>query len=183
MNKEVWKDVSGYEGIFMVSSLGRVKSLSRDVYKKNGMKMRIKEKILKQQETNDGYLRIRLVMDSKGKNFLVHRLVAESFLDKEEHHTDVNHIDENKKNNCVENLEWKTHKENCDHSSWYYKNMSNANKRNVFALDIDGKKTTFSSIKDMAEELNIKIPTAHTYVQKSRVRHGGKFEGWCFGYE
>lgn len=181
--KEMWEDIVGFEGLYQISSIGRVKSLSREVLKSNGRIHTVKESIRALHETKDGYLRVRLGDNLSGKSFLVHRLVAEHFLENPQKKLEVNHIDENKKNNCVTNLEWCTREENVKHSSWYLSNMHQANFRKVFSIDKNGERLTFSSIKEMAETLGIKIPTAHTYVQNSRKMVRGKFEGWVFGYE
>lgn len=102
--EEIWKDIKGYEGLYQVSNLGRVKSLG------NG-----KEKIRKTNISSNGYLSLILVKNKKGKNFSVHRLVAEAFIDNPDNLPCVNHKDENKLNNCVDNLEWCTKQYN---STW-----------------------------------------------------------------
>jgi len=110
---EVWKDVKGYEGLYQVSNMGRVKSLERTVIRKNGKKQTIRERILKPIVGQDGYLLVNLYDSSgKRKSFYAHRLVCETFLDNPENKPCVNHIDENKTNNVVSNLEWCTYKEN-----------------------------------------------------------------------
>lgn len=96
MKKEIWKDILGYEGLYQVSNFGRVKSL------KFG-----KEKILipgKNKKT--GYLQVVLCKENILKTYLVHRLVAEAFIDNPDNLPQVNHKDENKLNNVVSNLEW-----------------------------------------------------------------------------
>ena len=95
MIKEIWKPVVGYEGLYMVSNWGRVKSI------KFG-----KERILKPGTNNYGYLLVMLCKDGKIKGFTVHRLVAEAFLPNPHNYPCVNHKDENKQNNNVSNLEW-----------------------------------------------------------------------------
>lgn len=95
---EQWKPVKGYEELYVVSSLGRVKSLN---YNHTG-----KEKILKPAKNSKGYLQVQLWRDGKHKMFQVHRLVATAFLPNSEGLEQVNHIDEVKTNNCVENLEF-----------------------------------------------------------------------------
>ena len=101
MNKiieEIWKPICGYEGLYEVSNLGRIKSL-RD---KNGNR----EKILKTIKDKDGYLKINLWKEDKMKTFRVHRLVATAFISNPNNLPTVNHIDENKENNVADNLEW-----------------------------------------------------------------------------
>lgn len=181
--KEEWIDIEGYEGHLQISSRGRVKSLKRTIEKKCGMEMRIQERIRKPHFTKDGYLRIRLVVDGRGKNFLVHRLVAIAFIENPEEKEEVNHINEIKDDNRVENLEWVTRGENIEHSKWYLDNMHRANEVRVSALNPYKEKEVYNSIKEMAESMNIKIPTAHSYVQKSNTLKQGRFKGWLFTYE
>ena len=99
--EEIWKEIDGYPN-YMVSSKGRVKSLER--YDKLGRL--VKEKILKQGADGGGYKILMLYNDGKHKNFHSHRLVAQAFLDNPYNLPEVNHKDENKQNNCVENLEY-----------------------------------------------------------------------------
>lgn len=92
---EIWKDIEGYEGIYMISSKGRVKSL------KFG-----KEKILKNLKNTCGYLFVSLCKNGKFKNYLIHRLVASAFIDNPNNLSQINHKDEDKTNNRIDNLEW-----------------------------------------------------------------------------
>jgi len=115
--EEIWKDIKGFEGLYQVSNLGRVKSLERETIRKDGSKLPIKERILKPQK-GLGYLRVALCKGSgKGKLFFVHRLVCEAFHENTENKPCVNHIDENKINNVASNLEWCTYKENLNHGT------------------------------------------------------------------
>lgn len=95
MEKEVWKDIEGYEGLYKVSNYGRVKSFKCS-----------SEKILNPSPDKYGYLRVTLRKGNKNKCAKVHRLVAEHFLSKIEGKNVVNHKDEVKSNNQVDNLEW-----------------------------------------------------------------------------
>ena len=98
MTKEVWKDIEGYEGKYQVSDSGRVKSLN---YRRSK-----KEKVIKSWKRKDGYLQVVLCKDGENKNYLVHRLVAQNFIPNSENLPEVNHKDEDKSNNAVNNLEW-----------------------------------------------------------------------------
>lgn len=119
---EIWRDIKGYEGLYQVSNLGRVKSLERLVKNKNGYRV-VRERIIKTSNNNSGYETISLVRKGKYKTYLVHRLVAMTFPDLVDWTEDakgkpfdelqVNHKDEfDKTNNCVGNLEWCTCKYN-----------------------------------------------------------------------
>lgn len=103
---EVWRDIKGFEGLYQVSNLGRVKSL------KCG-----KEKILKPGKTTCGYLQVILSKDGKTKAYKVHRLVANTFIPNPNNLETVNHINEDKTDNRVENLEWMNYKDNKRYSS------------------------------------------------------------------
>lgn len=102
---EIWKPVAGYEGLYEVSNMGNVRSLDRTVKNKNGLAVK-KGKVIKQAGVNSGYLRVNLWKDNMGSCFLVHRLVAEAFIGNPDNLPEVNHIDENKHNNCANNLEY-----------------------------------------------------------------------------
>lgn len=109
MENEIWKPIVDYEEYYEVSNLGRVKRI------KAGMGARA-SKILKQYLGSDGYMRIGLTVNNKEKYFFVHRLVATAFIPNLENKPQVNHIDGNKLNNSVSNLEWVTAQENIDHA-------------------------------------------------------------------
>ena len=103
---EVWKDIRDYENLYQGSNLGRVRSLDRWVKGPNSSIRFCKGRILKPCTTKDGYLLVNLCKNGKVKSFLVHRLVAEAFIDNTDNLPQVNHKDENKLNNNAENLEW-----------------------------------------------------------------------------
>lgn len=118
--KEIWRDIQGFEGLYQISSLGRIRSLDRKVMystKKTGNKfVRIdKGRILKARIKSNGYLQACLY-PSNGKPVYrhIHRLVAETFLEKGNNY-EVNHLDHDKQNNKIENLEWSNRSKN---KSW-----------------------------------------------------------------
>lgn len=105
--KEVWKDIEGYEGLYQISNLGKVKSLSR--YHWNGINWwKSKERILtpRTAKNKSHYASVQLVKDGSKKGKYIHRLVAEHFILNENNYPMVNHKNENKLDNGVENLEW-----------------------------------------------------------------------------
>lgn len=107
--KEEWQPIAGYEGLYEVSNLGHVKSLGNDKSRK--------EKIMKPEKDKDGYLRVTLCRNGKGKHFKVHRLVATAFLPNPEGFPEINHLDEVKTNNCISNLEWCSTKYNSNYGT------------------------------------------------------------------
>lgn len=111
---EEWRDVVGFEGFYQVSNLGRVQSLERlvDTNIKYVDKRIHKGKLLKLHLNNRGYKMVHLCKNGTVKRVLVHRLVAEAFVQNPNNYPVVNHKDENKQNNCVENLEWCTQQYN-----------------------------------------------------------------------
>lgn len=128
---EIWKDIKGYEGYYQVSNMGDVRSLDRLVTRSDGVVSPKKGGILVKIENNDGYYQIKLCKNGINKTNRVHRIVLETFDPTDKDGMEVNHIDCNRKNNKLENLEWKTHLENVRHSSdqgkyrRYGKNNSN----------------------------------------------------------
>ena len=112
MTKEVWLDVKGYEGLYQVSSDGRVKSLERKFIDKIGRERYVKERILKPVIDRYGYLLVSLYAGGKQKNHTVHRLVCEAFHENPDNKPQVNHINEIKTDNRASNLEWATAREN-----------------------------------------------------------------------
>ena len=106
--KEIWRDIKGYEGKYMVSNLGRVKSLN---YSNTG-----KEGILNARDNGKGYLRVILWKDGKDKKYRINRLVAQAFIPNPDNLPEVNHKDEDKTNNRVDNLEWCSRQYNIEYS-------------------------------------------------------------------
>ncbi len=108
---EIWKDIKGYEGFYAVSNKGRLKSLHRIKHRINGVPMKIQGRILKQRKSL--YYNIKLRKNNHIETFNVHFLVAQAFLNhKKTKGLVIDHIDQNPKNNCVENLRIISHREN-----------------------------------------------------------------------
>lgn len=124
---EIFKDIPGYEKKYQVSNLGNVKSLTRPG---------AKEKLLKGEIDQYGYIRIPLTKNGKTKKYKVHRLVMMTFGNTTDSSLQINHIDGNKKNNKLENLEWCTASYNTRHSY-----INNLNKTKGFKTIIKNKIT------------------------------------------
>ena len=109
---EVWRDIIGYEGIYQVSNKGNVFSIERMVQgrERGGI-------TLKPKHSRNGYLHVGLYRNGKMKNKLIHRLVLEAFVENPNNLPEVNHKDEDKANNNVENLEWCTSRYNTNHGT------------------------------------------------------------------
>ena len=101
----IWRDIAGYEGHYQVSNTGEVRSVKNGPF------------LLKGDHQRNGYKRVYLWLNGGKKNFCVHRLVAEAFIPNPFHLTDVNHLDEDKDNNAVWNLEWCTHLYNMNYGN------------------------------------------------------------------
>lgn len=117
--KEIWNDISGYENVYAISTNGRIKRLERTISNSGtiGGYCTLKEKILKPRvnKKRHGYCEISLKLNKQEKRFKVHRLVALTFIPNPFNLPEVNHIDGNKENNTINNLEWCTSKENKKH--------------------------------------------------------------------
>lgn len=105
MIEEIWKDIEGYEGLYQVSNLGNVKSLDKYVNGRNSKRL-VKGKLLSLFDDKDGYKLVNLYNNKKIKQFRVHILVANAFIPNPNELPQVNHIDGDKSNNFVDNLEW-----------------------------------------------------------------------------
>lgn len=114
--KEIWKDIEGYEGLYQVSNMGRVKSLERNVVGGRGGLYKIEEKILTPCNRN-GYSSVSLSKDGVITTHSIHRLVATAFIHNPNNFPMINHRNEIKNDNRVENLEWCTHKYNMNYGT------------------------------------------------------------------
>ena len=176
---EVWKDIVGYEGKYQVSNMGRVKSLVDN----NG---KPREKILKQKINNYGYHRVGLYKGKKQKWYQVHRLVAMAFVDGYEEGLVVNHIDEDKTNNCAWNLEWVTTTYNNTYND-RHKRAGNSLKGIKRSDETKKKLSKIKSKKVMCvetEEVFESLTKAGEFIGVTRqaIAHSIKKEKSCKGY-
>lgn len=119
--QEIWKDISDYKGLYQVSNLGRIKS---------------KRKILK--PINGEYLKVGLSKNGIQKTLTIHRLVAQTFIENSNNYNFVNHKDENKHNNTINNLEWCSSLYNCNYGTRNKKISENQSKYKIIQKDKEG---------------------------------------------
>ena len=148
---EIWKPIKNYEGLYEVSSLGNIRSLDRFINGKGGS-VRLKKGELKAISINThGYAIVSLYKNNARKTVQVHRVVAEAFIPNLNNYLEVNHKDENKLNNTVNNLEWCTRSYNCKYSK-----IGSTNAKPVVELDSNCKVIkVFSSVKEVCETYNL----------------------------
>ena len=149
LTEEVWKPIVGYEKYYEISNYGNCRSLSRKIEYKSDSKKRKglwKGKLLKPIKTEYGYLKYQFCINGVCKRFFAHRVVAIAFLDNKKNKKCVNHIDANRENNMVDNLEWATDSENVYHSY----NHGNRDKKfyGICCVKKEIKLKTLISLKD-----------------------------------
>jgi hypothetical protein len=154
MMADDWKAVLGYEGLYVVNSCGVVKSLGRSLTRKDGRPYNREERVLTQHPDAKGYMKVHLCKDGKSKNAFVHRLVAQAFIPNPDNLPQVNHINEVKSDNRVENLEWVTCRENVNHGTGVFRNAI-ARSVPVVRISQDGGTKWFRSASHAAEVMHI----------------------------
>lgn len=137
---EIWKNI---DSRYSISNLGRVKSNYAN-----------KERILKPFQDIRGYLKVDLRHEGKRKTMFVHRLVALAFIPNPDNFKEVNHKDEDKENNCVDNLEWCDTKYNCNYGTRNERKADGCMKK-IYSLDEDGTITYYNSRNEAGKLLNI----------------------------
>lgn len=182
--EEIWKDIVGYEGLYMVSNKGNVLSLPKKMNNGGYLKARILK-----NEINNGYCRVLLCKDKKHRHHRIHLLVAEAFqLDKNNYkrvneydivsdkELIINHIDENKSNNNVDNLEWCTPKYNINYGECK-KKIARALGKKVIQKKNGEIVNIFESISDCARKNDIDIsPISLCCNKKIKQAYGYEWE-------
>ena len=155
---EIWKDIPGYEGLYQISNYGRVKALAKEWKSHHTAKLKHRETLLKCQISKSGYLSVTLYKNRNYIHYRVHRLVALVFITNPENKPFINHIDFDRKNNRVENLEWCTSRENNAHSIENMRKASLKSKKpttgehyiypfkNKFRIEIKHKNKRFTKV-------------------------------------
>jgi hypothetical protein len=131
---EVWKDIIGYDGLYQVSNFGNVRSLDRLIDGRNGRFYMRKGSNLSTNTSGNNYVHVLLRINNKSKPFSVHRLVASHFIDNADNLPEVNHKDEIRKNNHVDNLEWCTRKYNVNYGTGIERRKNNTNYKEIAEL-------------------------------------------------
>lgn len=163
--EEIWIDIEGFEGLYQVSNLGRVKRVTTG-------------RILKGGKDKDGYLQVTLCKNSTKSTKKIHRLVAQTFVSNSENKPEINHIDEDKANNRVNNLEWSTRKENNNHGT-HNERSSRTQSIPIIATNIKtGESQEFYGTNECARQLGLQASHI-TEVLKCKIRQTG---GYTFKY-
>ncbi len=162
--REIWKDINEYEGLYQVSSLGNVKSIKSN-------------KFLKINMTGE-YDFVSLYKNNKKTIKKVHRLVAENFLENIDNYECVNHKDENKRNNCVNNLEWCTKKYNCNYGIRNEKMSKRKSKYKIKQLDLNNTIIKiWNNVWELRESTNYNINVIRQCCKKKcKTCYGYKWE-------
>lgn len=167
---EIWKQIKGYEGKYEVSNYGKVRSLNF-----NNIKHKIK--LLKPLNNNRGYLQVRL----SNRWYKVHRLVAEAFIPNLNNYSEVNHIDEDKCNNRVDNLEWCSRTYNVNYGTRGLKQSLTLTgrpcptRKKVICLET-------GQIFDSAKAAYNHVGVSKDYFLKKVMKYGYKAHGYSFKY-
>ena len=143
--EEIWKDIKGYEGLYQVSNLGRISSNTGYIKRKDGRLFFKEGRILKNTSSGVGYYQVKLCKDAIKINIRNHRAVAEAFIPNPENKPEVNHIDGNKQNNRVDNLEWCSYNENLKHA--YNNKLRQVTELQKEAASKNGKKSSKTTLQ------------------------------------
>lgn len=171
---EIWLPIENYENLYEVSNLGRVRRLESFVSGKAGSKRKVSGKILKPGTRRDGYLSVTLCKNGVVRNFLLHRLVASAFIPNPDKKFQVNHLDENKQNNSVENLEWCSAKENSNYGT-RTKRASEKLSKPVLCVELN---RIFPSLSEAAKQLGLYVGNL-SFVLTGRYKTAGGYH-WEF---
>jgi len=185
MNEEIWKDIKGYEGLYVVSNIGNVKSMPHKKRSRFGSFYVSKERSLKKSNTKYGYLRVTLYKGKSRKSFFVHRLVLENFsneLPKEA----INHINEIKRDNRLENLEYMTRAENNRHGTRGERISKSskgvATKRQKQKVMLSNKDGSFKVVYESLSEAHKRTKINRTSITRACQRKNGKAGGYYWQY-
>lgn len=168
LQNEIWKDVPRYEGYYQVSNYGRIKSLPRIIVYSDGRKYFYDGVLLKQKHDHGGYCAVELTKNSNLETFKVHRLVATVFIPNPNNLPQINHKDENKDNNCVNNLEWCDAAYNNSYGTKIERCVKNLKTKRpvIFTKIASGEQYYFSSIIEGVRTLELDLRTVQRCLKK-----------------
>jgi hypothetical protein len=170
--REIWENIEGFEGLYQVSNMGRVRSLDREDAQGRGWKGRM----LSSKLRKNGYREVIICRDGKRKYMLVHRLVAEAFLSNQDNLPQVNHKDEDKGNNRVENLEWCDSKYNNNYGN-HIKRVAEAREKPIYVVTNSGHRYYFSGVSKAARLLGLHYQNITACLHgRQKTCHGYTFE-------
>ena len=168
MDKEIWKDIVGYEGLYQISSFGNVRRLWKS-----------KPILCKPSSDSHGYKQIVLTKDKKRKSYKVHRLVALAFIDNPNNYEEINHKDESKINNKIDNLEWCDHIYNSNYGTRGYRCTKHFCKK-VQQIDMNGNIVRiYNSMQNAEKETNIKNQNISKCCRNKQKTAGGYIWKYC----
>lgn len=166
---EEWKPIPGYEGYYELSSTGKVRSVGHTVKSKGGART-TNGRVRRQYQGTNGYMYVNLSVCNKSYRKTVHRLIALAFIPNPGNLPEINHIDGDKTNNNVSNLEWCTHKYNTQHA---YDKGLNSNKRRVRCIETG---MVFDSTADASAYLGYKSGGVSNMMRQGKTCKGYHFE-------
>lgn len=173
MPGEMWKDIPGWEGYYQASTMGRIKYLQNYVRCRKNALRTIKEHICKQSFLCTGYLRVTLHVKNTKRGYMVHRLIALTFLHNPNNEGYVDHIDTNIVNNCSNNLKWVSQKENCNNPTTLGKKRKPVRHEiPIICYYNDGKSVTLRSISQ-AKSLGFNVPSVRRCLSDKSKTHKG----------
>lgn len=161
---EIWKPVNGFEGLYEISDHGRLLSLSRTVVRPNGTLQKRNMHMIVPHDDGKGYLQTTLNLKDRRRIVYIHQLVAETFIVNPENKPEINHIDGNKKNNDVANLEWVTRSENIQHA---------------FRLGLKTMKPAFEASLLVSQKACRCVETGKIYVSRSEAERDTGISNGC----
>lgn len=179
--EEIWKTIEEYPD-YMISSMGRVRSLDREILNRWGNNYRlIKGKILK--PALDRYLRVSLSKNGKSKTFTIHKLVAKHFIPNPNNLSEIDHINTDKTDNRVENLRWVTHRENQNNTVTKSKMKLNKSKsKPIIQFSLDGEFIKrWNSCSDIKRELGYNQCSISACCRNMKSYHTAY--GYIWGFE
>jgi len=176
--EEFWKPIPNYEGLYEISNTGKIKRLARIAIYENGSQHQYNECIMTPSINKDGYYQIHLTKNKEQKTFTVHKLVALTFIPNPNNFLCINHKDENKLNNHIDNLEWCTREYNSSYGSKAKRAAeNNPRKKQIVMCDLITQKEikTFDSVREAARQTGISHSGISKVINGKGLSAGGYY--------